>query len=102
MTTLYHGTTRENAEQIKACNILHGPVYFSASFEQAAEYALANDPDGVVIAVEFNGELIADNESCEWENADDALQNGAEVYTDSDVVVTGAKYTHHEDYEIIN
>ena len=102
MTTLYHGTTRENAEQIKSCGILLGPVYFSASFEQAAEYALANDPDGVVITVEFNGALSADNESCEWESAEDAIENGAEVYTDSDIFVTDVKYTHHEDYEIIN
>ena len=101
MTTLYHGTTKINAEQIKNDGILMAPVYFSASFEQASEYALSNDPDGVVIRVDYDGELNADNESCEWSSAEEALQNDAEVYTDIDVDVTLASYICYEDYEQI-
>lgn len=102
MTILYHGTTRENAEQIEESGVLFAPVYFSATFAQAAEYALANDPDGVVIAVEYTGELLADNESSEWEDADEAINNGAEVYSSIDVDVSNAKYTKYEDYEVVN
>ncbi len=101
MTTLYHGTTKENAEQIKDSTILNGPVYFSASFEQAAEYALANDPNGVVITVEYAGALIADNESSEWADSDEAIENNAEVCANNDIDVSGAKYTYHNDYEVI-
>ena len=101
MTTLYHGTTNENAESIKCSGVMNGPVYFSATFEQAAEYALNNDQNGVVIAVNCADALIADNESSEWTDADEAIANGAEVYTESDVSVSNAKYTHHDDYEVI-
>jgi RNA:NAD 2'-phosphotransferase (TPT1/KptA family) len=102
MATLYHGTTRENAEQIKASGAIYAPVYLSATPDHAAEYALSNDPDGVVIAVEYTGELFADNESSEWANADEAINNGAEVYSTVDVDVSNARYTEYEDYEAVN
>lgn len=100
MTTLYHGTTIENFEQIIESGELIGPVYFSATFEKAAEYALNNDPNGVVIAVEFDGDLKPDNESLYWDSADDAIENGGEVYTDSNVSIEDAEFTFYNDYEI--
>lgn len=99
MATLYHGTTIENFEQIIESGELIGPVYFSATLDKAAEYALSNDPNGVVIAVDFDGDLMPDNESLYWDSADEAIENGAEVYTNCNVSVADATFTFYEDYE---
>lgn len=94
MTILYHGTTLQNAEEIKKSTVLYGPVFFTAKFDTASEYALNNDPNGVLLEIDYDGELMPDNESSEWKNSDEAIFNGGSVFTTLDISVLGAKFIY--------
>ncbi len=105
MKALYHGTSRENAHSIKASGTINGPVYLTANYEQAVEYALNNDSCGVVITIDdidTGITLQADNESCDWVDVDEALENDAEVFINDDLPIPNAQYTYYENYEEIS
>jgi hypothetical protein len=90
----YHGTTGENAESIMNDGFICGRAYFSPRYEVAADYALANDPDGaVVIAVELEIDILRiDNESYDGDDLQTALDRGVSVYVDSDVDINDAYF----------
>lgn len=54
---LFHGTTAENADAIKSCGFINGPVFMTPNYSTAADYA----GDGEVIEVTVdNDELMID------------------------------------------
>ena len=88
--TLYHGTTRSAAEEIRNCGYIRGDAYFTPLRAIADDYAGA---DGVVIAVTVatdETELHIDLESYDDYDGisiDEAVSKGLSVYARGDVRV---------------
>lgn len=89
--TLYHGTTKNNFNQIMTSGMINGQVYLSPSAQIAEDYALNNSCDIVVIEVELEiSELSADLEFVKNGDSDfleESLENGS-CFADRDILVS--------------
>jgi len=103
MITLYHGTTKENAELIKQSGKLSAPVYMTPNFDTAEEYAANNSPDYVVIELYVDeSDLTYDSEFCgnESDLIQESLENGS-VVSEVDLDITNCDFKYFEDYELV-
>lgn len=96
--TLYHGTTGEAAESIKADGFIYGPAYFSPSRDGAENYATLNDFDAgraVIIKIELPLNILnIDNESYNGDDLETALQEEIAVYVDGNVSIENAEFLY--------
>ena len=102
---LYHGTTKENGDQIIKDGVINGPVYLTPDIIIAEEYAGSNAPDFIVFEINVDrDQLVYDAEFVKCGEGDwlrESLENGS-AYTENNVSISDCETLSYTDYELNN